>query len=324
MIVTQNIESLGAWTGPVVISVGVFDGVHRGHRAVFAALAREAERQGEGGTPARRIIVTLDPHPVVVLRPNATVPLLTTPRERAWLVAGENPPDAFLIRAFDRSVAALPPAEFLRGLVPPGCRLAGLVVGYDFRMGKDRSGGFEELSAMGAQEGFSVVRVDPAEVEGAPVSSTRIRALVAAGSMPEATELLTRPYLMIGTVVAGRGVGRTLDFPTANVDVGDERKLLPEFGVYAVRVRILEDGHFVPGKPLPGVLNRGVRPTFGLSVPVVEVHLPGFEGDLLGRELAVEVVERIRSEERFSSPEELARRIAVDVEEARNLLRKRD
>ncbi|HMB68724.1 MAG TPA: riboflavin biosynthesis protein RibF [bacterium] len=321
MILVRSPRELADWSGPLAVSVGVFDGVHRGHRAVFEALAAEARSRGGENGPVRRLVVTLDPHPVVVLRPNARVPLLTTPRERARLLEGPDAPDGFLVHTFDREVAALPPAEFLRGLVPPGCRLAALVVGYDFRMGKDRSGGFEELSAMGARDGFTVVRVPPAEVDGAPISSTRIRDLVAAGRMPEATELLGRPYRLVGTVVSGRGVGRTLDFPTANVDVGDDRKLLPEFGVYAVRVRILGDES--RGERRPGVLNRGVRPTFGLSDPVVEVHLPGFEGDLTGRELDVEVVERIRSEERFSSPQELAARIAVDVQEARRILQER-
>ncbi len=318
MIVGRTAEDLRSIEGPVAVTVGVFDGAHRGHREVFRTLADIAAERG-----AAAVVVTLDPHPAVVLRPGAEVPLLTTPEERAILIGRATSPDAVLIHPFDRDVAALPPAEFLRGLVPPAAQLDALVVGHDFRMGKDRSGGFEELARLGREEGFEVRRVPARELGGAPVSSTRIRELVSAGRLDEAAEALGHPYLIVGRVVAGRGVGRTLDFPTANVDVGDERKLLPEFGVYAVRVRILEGPGGDSGR-LEGVMNVGVRPTFGPSAPTLEVHLPGFSGDLGGVSLAVEVVGRIRPERRFEDGAALAAQIAEDVREARKMLQERD
>ncbi|MBZ0267793.1 riboflavin biosynthesis protein RibF [bacterium] len=317
MIDGRTPAELGALEGPLAVSVGVFDGVHRGHRAVFRELRRAASEAG-----ARCLVITLDPHPIEVVRPGTKVSLLTTPRERVLLAAesGEDAPDAFLTHRFAPEVAALPPLEFLRGALPAGCRLDELVIGYDFRMGKDRSGGFEELRRTGRREGFRVTRVGPAEVDGAPVSSTRIRSLVEDGRVREATRLLGHPYLVVGKVVQGRGVGRELDFPTANVDGEDGRKLLPGFGVYAVRVRIQGAGE----DRLDGVANCGVRPTFGGGDPVLEVHLPGFRGDLTGRVLAVEVIGRIRDEQAFPSREALAERIGRDVEEARKILQERE
>jgi riboflavin kinase/FMN adenylyltransferase len=315
VIVAHRVEELAGLEGPLAVSVGVFDGVHRGHRAVFEALAREAEDRG-----ARSLVVTLDPHPLEILRPEAAPPLLTTPAERARLLS-EWATGAVLVYPFDRETAALGPTEFLRRLVPPGARLASLVVGYDFRMGRGRSGGFEELKEQGDREGWRVVRVEPTRGNGEPVSSSRIRALVAEGRLGEAERLLGHPYGLQGRVVPGRGVGRTLSFPTANVDVGDERKLLPRFGVYAVRLRMLDGGS---GELRPGVANIGIRPTFGDGEPTVEVHLPGWEGDLTGTTVCLEVVERIRDERPFPDPEALAARIAEDVERARKILRERD
>ncbi len=311
MIVAHRAEELGALRGPVAASVGVFDGVHRGHQAVLAALRRAAAEGGE-----RTLVVTLHPHPLQVLRPEAAPPLLTTPAERCSLLeAFGGPPDAVLVRAFDREVAGLTAAEFLRGILPPSARLARLVLGYDFRMGRDRSGGPEELAELGRHEGFVVSRVEPSRDDGAPVSSSRIRALVADGRVREAGELLGHPYRIEGAVVPGRGVGRTLHFPTANVDIPEDRKLLPAHGVYAVRVTLPGEG-----RPRDGVMNFGTRPTFDAGT-ALEVHLPGFSGDLRGRGLVLDLVDRIREERRFPDPSALAAAIREDVDRARKILR---
>jgi riboflavin kinase/FMN adenylyltransferase len=314
--VTRGIEALDRIRRPLAISLGVFDGVHRGHAAVFAALRREADALRAAG-----VIVTLNPHPLEVVRPEIAPRLLTTPEERVRLLE-THAPDAVVVCPFDRETADLAPLSFLERLVPNGGRLAALVVGHDFRMGKDRAAGYEKLRKAGRQRGFRVVRVDPVRENGGPISSSRIRRLVEGGRLTEAEELLGHPYGLQGRVVPGRGVGRTLSFPTANVDVGDDRKLLPRFGVYAVRVRTLSEE--ATGDPWPGVSNIGVRPTFGKSDPVVEVHLPDFTGELTGLVLGVEFVERIRDEETFPNPRALAKRISADVERAREILRDRE
>jgi riboflavin kinase/FMN adenylyltransferase len=278
---------------------------------MIAALRREA-----GAADAASVVVALHPHPLEVIRPDRAPPALTSAGERVELISRYGP-DAVFVYPFRRETADLEPEAFLESARPPEGRLAVLVVGYDFRMGKGRAAGYEELTAIGAERGFRVVSVG-AEGGEEPISSTRIRNLIGEGRVAEANELLGHRYLVRGTVVRGRGVGRTLDFPTANVDVGESRKLLPGDGVYAVLVTL-------PGEtePRAGVMNRGVRPTFGGTDPTLEVHVPGYRGDLLGREIGVEIVERIRDERAFEGPEALAARIEQDVREARKILENR-
>lgn len=312
MIVARAREDLAGLRGPFALCIGVFDGVHRGHAAMLVALRREAEADG-----ASPVVVTLHPHPLEVLRPDAAPPMLTTLRERIELLERHGP-EAVFAYPFDRETAALAPMEFLESCLPSGAKLGTLVVGYDFRMGKGRAAGYEELRAEGERRGFRVVRVGPAGGEE-PISSTRIRNLLDEGRVAEANALLGHRYLVRGTVVRGRGVGRTLDFPTANVDVEESRKLLPRMGVYAVFVRIPGED----GPPRAGVMNRGTRPTFGGTDPSLEVHVPGYRGDLVGREIAVELVERIRDEKAFEGPEALSERIREDVREARKILERR-
>jgi riboflavin kinase/FMN adenylyltransferase len=312
VIVARARDELAGLRGDLAVSVGVFDGVHRGHQAVLRMLAGEAASRRES-----TLVVTLDPHPLEVLRPESAPPLLTTPAERCGLLERfGGPPDAVLVHRFDRDVARLSPAEFLDVVVPGGARLARLVLGYDFRMGRDRSGGVEELAALGAERGFEVKRVAPARDDGDVVSSSRIRRLIAAGDVAAAATLLGHAYRIDGGVVPGRGVGRGLGFPTANVAVPDRRKLLPAHGVYAVRVRL-------PGEAAlrPGVMNFGSRPTFPGAGTALEVHLPGFDGRLDGRPLVLELAARLRDEKRFEGPRDLAAAIAADVERARRILR---
>jgi len=310
VIVTEHVEDLAALKRPLAITPGVFDGCHIGHRAVFDVLLREA-----ANLEAAPVFVTFDPHPLEILRPDDAPSLLTTREERIYLLAKLSPA-AILVHAFRRETAAMTPAEFLRAIVPPSSRLSLLVVGYDFRMGRDRSGGYEELLELGREQGFRVLRAEPALLNGEPVSSTRIRGLVQEGRVREAADLLGHRYLIQGRVVQGRGMGRTLDYPTANVDVPEGRKLLPLPGVYAVLATVLEE----EDRLRPGVMNIGTRPTFGLTEMKIEVHFPGFEGDLTGRTLRIELVDRIRDEKRFPGPKELRERIALDVEVARKIL----
>jgi riboflavin kinase/FMN adenylyltransferase len=311
LIVIESLAGLGQLSGPLALCVGVFDGVHRGHRAVFDVLRSEAQKRG-----AVSLVVALDPHPLQVMRPEIAPPLLTTRLERIRLIE-RAALDALLVYPFDIQTARLSAVEFLTRVTPPAATLVVLVLGHDFRMGRDRSGGFPELRAAGEAAGFDVVRVGPQAVRGEIVSSSRIRELVAAGRVREAAELLGHRVVLAGRVVSGRGVGRTLEYPTANVDGEDRRKLLPKFGVYAVWARLLNGDE---ERDLPGVMNVGTRPTFGAAEPTVEVHLPDFRGDLVGKTLSLRIVDWIRPERTFESPEELARRIAQDVAEARRIL----
>ncbi len=310
MIVGAHGPDLGSVQGPLAVTIGVFDGCHRGHHVVFDLLKKEARTDG-----AFSLVVTFDPHPLELLRPADAPALLTTPRERVHLLERAKI-DGAIVVPFSREIAELSAPAFLDAIVPPQATLAVLVIGFDFRMGKGRAYGFAELQELGRERGFRVVQASAMADEGEPVSSTRIRRLLRDGLVREAAELLGHRYLIEGEVVRGRGVGRTLDFPTANVDPGDARKLLPGAGVYAVLVSL--EGE--KSGPRQGVMNLGTRPTFGLSETVIEVHLHGFDGNLVGQQVAIELVERIREERKFSGPEALRARIAEDVALARRIL----
>lgn len=294
-------------TPVAVATIGVFDGFHRGHRQVVRRARERADR-----VRGRLVVFTFDEHPEVVLRGIDPLPRLSTPAETAGLLLDAGADEVRFLR-FDAALARKSPERFLVEHVFSTQRLAGLVVGYDFAMGRGRAGDPGALAALGTRLGFRVEAVPAAEDGGGPISSTRIRGALAEGRVAEAAAWLGRPYRLRGTVVAGEGRGRTLGFPTANLRV-HPRKLRPRQGVYAVRV----DGADLEGAP--GVANLGIRPTFGEGRETVEVHLLEFRGDLLGASLTVNLVEGLRPEIKFKNAKELEAQIGEDATRARALL----
>lgn len=289
------------------VAVGVFDGLHLGHRAILEqALARAA-----GG---RCVVISFDPHPDVVLakRFQAVAPLTPIPEKRVRLAAmGIRELD---VLPFTRELAALEPEAFVeRHLVRPYAPTA-LVVGENFALGRGRTGNVERLRAIGQTLGFAVDAVPLREHDGAPITSTRIRTLLGEGRVADAARLLGRPYTLEGTVVTGEAIGRTLGFPTANLRLHEE-KFVPAHGIYAVRVRI-EDS----GEAIAGAMSVGVRPTFGGQVRTMEVHLLDWSGDLVGRPMAIEFVDWLRPEARFETTAALIEAIRADVAEVRRRL----
>jgi riboflavin kinase / FMN adenylyltransferase len=289
------------------VCVGVFDGVHLGHRRILAT----ALEQAAGG---RCVVVSFDPHPDLVLAPaflpRAPLTPLSERRERlAALGIGE-----FEAVPFTRELAALEPEDFVARHLTGPYRMHTLVVGEGFALGRGRSGDVPRLRAIGARAGFAVVAVPLLDVDGAPVSSTRIRGLLEAGKVAEAARLLGRRYDLRGRVVAGRAIGRTLGFPTANLRLRAE-KLVPADGVYAAWARI---GGADPWRP--AAMSIGVRPTFDGPERALEVYLLGWDGELAGRDLEVELVDWIRPQARFGGRAELVEQIGRDVEEIRRRL----
>ncbi len=282
-----------------VVAVGVFDGLHLGHRALIArALARAA-----GG---RCVAVSFDPHPDIVLaREFRALPPLTPLPEKHDRLAARGV--ELVVLPFTRELAALSPEEFVdRHLVAPLAPTC-LVVGEDFALGRGRSGNVERLRAIGATRGFALEAVPLAAIDGAPVSSTRIRALLAAGDVRAAARLLGRRYDLVGTVVHGDALGRELGFPTANLRLHDE-KCVPALGIYAVWARIAGEAGW-----RAGAMSVGVRPTFGGQVRTLEVFLLDWEGDLYGRDLEVRFVDWLRPELKFDGREALVEAITRDV-----------
>ncbi|HET6836968.1 MAG TPA: bifunctional riboflavin kinase/FAD synthetase [Gemmatimonadales bacterium] len=281
------------------VTVGSFDGVHLGHRAVLQEIDRRARAAGRAS-----VLVTFDPHPLEVVNPDAAPPLLTTGPERLEILA-QSPLDYVLILRFDRQLADLPPESFVRDILLQRCAVRELVIGHDHGFGRGRSGDVETLRRLGAREGFEVDVVDPVDFGGQHVSSSRIRRAVAGGDLLTARAMLGRPYGVVGRVGEGERRGRLLGVPTINLTDLSPRKLLPPDGVYAVAVEWR-------GGRVGGMMNQGPRPTFQDGRRVLEAHLFDFQGDLYNEWVRVEWVERLRDIERFTSVEQLQQQLERD------------
>jgi len=303
----------GAAAGAAV-SVGVFDGVHLGHQRILATALEHATAPPRGHAGGRCVVVSFDPHPDLVLGSafHARAPLTPLAERRERLAAlGVRELE---VVPFTRELAALEPEAFVARHLTGPYRMHTLVVGENFALGRGRRGDVARLRAIGEREGFAVVAVPLLDRDGAPVSSTRIRGLLEAGKVAEAARLLGRRYDLRGRVVSGEAVGRALGFPTANLRLHEE-KLVPGDGVYAARARA--DG---AGDWLPAAMSIGVRPTFDGTARILEAHLLDWRGELLGRDLEVELVDWVRPQVRFASPAELVERMRRDLEEIRRRL----
>ncbi len=293
--------------GGSVVTVGTFDGVHRGHRAVLDEISLRARMTGK-----RAVLVTFHPHPLRIVRPEIAPSVLTTPVEKKEILA-ESGLDWAVFVQFTPALSRLSPRAFVEEVLIRRVGMGDLVIGYDHGFGRGRSGDADTLRAIGAELGFGVDVVGPVELGGAPVSSSRIRTAVSEGRMEDAREGLGRAYAFRGVVVRGDGRGRRLGFPTANLEVGDPEKLMPPAGIYAAR-GVLRSG------TVPGALHVGPRPTFQGSPPSVELHLMDFDGDLYGESIRVDVLSRLRGIVSFASAEALVEQMRDDVRRAREML----
>ena len=288
-----------------VVTIGVFDGVHLGHQALIRQVVERAEQLG-----TQSACVTFSPHPEDVLRPESNIAHLAAVEDRLAAIKALGIGEVVVLE-FTPSLAQMSPEEFI-DLLLERFRLRELWIGSDFALGRGRSGTPERLEAIGRQNGFVVRQFPPVEIGGQVISSSRIRRLLAEGQVEDAARLLGRHYRLRGMVVAGDGRGRSLGFATANLAPA-ERMCVPGDGVYAVLCRI-------EGKEArPGVANIGLRPTFGSEGRQIEIHVIDFEGNLYGRQLAIDFVARLRGERRFESVEALVQQISRDVERARDI-----
>ncbi|KPJ61404.1 MAG: hypothetical protein AMJ46_01575 [Latescibacteria bacterium DG_63] len=284
-----------------VATIGVFDGVHVGHARVLEEVSSRAQALGLSAA-----VITFDPHPDEVLgKIEEKRFLLTTPSEKHALLANLGM-DVEMVVEFTPAMARMDAPSFVKEYILRPLLLKELVIGHDFRMGKDRKGDRASLRSLGADCGFSVMEVDAVLVDGSPVSSTRVRQAISAGDMGLAAKLLGRGYSLEGMVVKGNGVGASLGFPTANLAV-DEKKLLPKDGVYA---GYAETG----GNTYKAAINIGMRPTVGQVRRQVEAHILGFSGDVLAQRLRLVLAARIRSERKFAELKDLRKAIKEDVE----------
>lgn len=306
--VFRSLDEIPAGFGPTVASVGNFDGVHLGHRAILAAVAAEAKQMG-----ARAVAITFDPHPEQFLRPERAPKLITPMPERLRLLA-ETGIDAALVLTFDAALAALLPQEFAQRILVSALGVTRMHEGQNFRFGCGARAGVRELAALGAELGFSVRVHDAVRVRGLEVSSSAIRALVAEGDIRRARWMLGRHFSVLSTPVSGRGIGTRLLVPTVNLASYDG--LLPALGVYVTRLK-------VNGRAFQAVTNVGNRPTFGEASFAVESHILDFEPMELGEQTPVELefLLRLRGERAWPSPEALKEQIFKDVARANKYFR---
>ncbi len=296
-----------------VVTVGTFDGLHVGHRALMRTVVERARAQG-----GRSVVYTFDPHPRKWLGKADAPGLLMTQEQKIEGLAALGI-DLMVVERFDAAFAATGPESFVRDVLHARLRPVEVYVGYNFRFGHDREGSLETLARLAPSLGFEATILPEVTVEGEHVSSTRIRRLLAAGDVEAAARLLGRAYAVRGFVASGDRRGRTLRFPTANLST--ENEVLPETGVYAGRLQMLDDGDPGRGTSLPVVTNVGRRPTFKPHDPLLaESHVIDFSGDLYGRRVELAFTHRLREERRFESTAELRAQIARDVERAKSRL----
>jgi riboflavin kinase/FMN adenylyltransferase len=289
-----------------VITVGTFDGVHRGHQLVLETTAAHANDAG-----LTSVALTFDPHPLDVVNPSAAPPLLTLWDEKQEALA-QSRIDEVVVVPFNTDLAALTAEQFIDRILMGRFGMKAMIIGHDHGFGRGRGGDVESLRMFGRKRGLPVEVVPPVlGSDGAPISSTGIRRALAHGDLARAAEGLGRRYSFSGRVISGEGRGRLLGFPTLNLELASRRKLMPPTGVYAVRI----DG--VHHAALGGMMNLGPRPTFGDETITYEVHLFDAAGDWYGRTVRVEFVSRLRDTMKFSGPDELIKQLELDARNAR-------
>lgn len=294
-----------------VATIGFFDGVHLGHRYIISKVVEYARREGLAS-----MVVTFERHPRQVLHSDWCPQLLSTLDEKVEQLS-QTGIDFLVVLQFDESMASLSAHDFMHDILWQRLGVKVLVTGYDNRFGHNRTEGFDDYVRYGREMGMAVVQGDPIEVSSIRVSSSKVRRLLAEGLVEQAAECLGRPYMLSGRVVCGEHIGREMGFPTANLQLADDGKLIPASGVYAVKVKLEGSAELYHG-----MMNIGSRPTFGGQHQTLETHIFHFGGDIYGQQMTVLFVSRLRSEKRFDSREALMLQLESDLHQAEEKLAK--
>ena len=307
MNIFRNIDEI-KFDKQTVLTLGTFDGIHLGHQQIIKRVIECSEEN-----KLRNLIITFHPHPRKVINPEMQLKLLTTNEEQINILEKLGVQNLFIIN-FTKEFSQLTPDEFIKNYLVDKIGLSRIVIGYDHHFGKGRGGDVEFLLAAGKKYDFEILQIQPFIIDDEPVSSTKIRAALEAGDINKVNKMLGRYYSFSGVVVEGDKRGRELGYPTANIKLSDEDKMLPQIGIYAVLVEI--DG--IEHKAL---LSIGKRPTFyndGKVVP--EVYIYDFNNDIYGKEIKVNLIQKLRGEEKFNSAEELIRQMNIDKENGLKVL----
>ncbi len=288
-------------TRSTAVTIGTFDGVHAGHQKIIERLVKAAEVGN-----LESVILTFFPHPRMVLQKESDIKLINTIQERAQILE-KTGIDHLVVHPFTHQFSRLSAREFVRDILVKKLRAKKVIIGYDHRFGRNRTADIEDLRNFGQEFGFEVEEISQQEVEEVAVSSTKIRKALQEGHVEKANRYLQHPFTLTGNVIRGRGLGKEFEYPTANIEIKEEYKLIPKNGVYVVRAMI--DGH-----QYFGMMNIGTNPTVGGEEQSVETHFFQLDKDLYGKELQVELLVRIRDEKKFPSVEVL--KIAMKQDEA--------
>lgn len=291
-----------------VITIGTFDGVHLGHQAIFKKMKEEAAKTG-----GKTVVITFFPHPRIVLGLDSSKLKFINTQEKKINRLEESGIDYLVIISFTKDFARLSSEEFIKDFIYKNIKPVKVITGYDHHFGKDREGGYELLLKMGEKLGFEVEQVDAVFMNDVKISSTRIRKLLEAGKVHAANTFLGYEYSITGKVVTGKSLGRDLGFPTANIEVADEYKLIAAVGVYACRVEYM-------GQQYKGMSNIGFRPTINRGDLTIEVNIFDFDKQIYGEEITISFVDRMRDEKKFKSFNALKEQLAKDKEHALKLL----
>ena len=298
MKIFNSIQEFSA-PAKTIVTLGTFDGVHKGHRHLLQRLVAASKETGCGS-----VVLTFFPHPRMVLQQAADVKLLNTIAEKAALLESCGI-DNLIIHPFSHEFSRLTAEEFVKDILVGQLNICKIIIGHDHRFGRNRTATTSDLVAMGRVYGFEVEQVSALEVNAISISSTKIRNALLEGDIATANSYLGYPYFISGTVTAGKQLGRTIGFPTANLAIAEDYKLLPSHGVYAVSC-------LIKGAVVFGMMNIGNRPTVGGTTTTIEVHLFDFNADIYGTTLWVSLHERLRDEQKFESVNALKVQLAQD------------
>ena len=286
-------------TKKTIVTLGTFDGVHIGHNAILDKIFKVAKHEN-----LESVILTFFPHPRKIVSNNYDIKLLNTIEEKSVLLEKIGIQN-FIVHPFDKTFSELSPREFVTQVLVEKLNIQKIIIGHDHKFGKDRAADFNDLINFGKEFGFEVEEISAQQINEVSVSSTRIRNSLLEGNISLANEYLGYPYVLTGNVVKGNQLGRTIGFPTANIEIPEDYKLIPKNGVYVVTAN-------VSNKTVFGMMNIGVKPTLGENKLSIEVHLLNFDQDIYNQKIQVNILERLRDEQKFESFDALKSQIEID------------
>jgi riboflavin kinase/FMN adenylyltransferase len=303
-------NDIASFTPPtrVIATQGTFDGVHLGHQKILKQVVKDAKAM-----QAESVLLTFHPHPRLVLNPNSQILQIQDIEDKIEVVAALGI-DHMILMKFDNELSQLDPVDFVKKIWVDGIRLNKFIIGYDHKFGKDRKGNVDLMKKLSVDFNFEVMQIDAMDVENCIISSSEIRKSITNGNIEQAQNLLGRPFNLRGTVVSGRGIGKELGFPTANIHLNNNSLLIPLQGVYAVEIQLNEKRYY-------GMLNIGTKPTFNEHNQTVEVHIFDFNNKIYGQELNILFLKRIRNEKKFENKQKLIEQLRKDEAEIKHFFK---